>query len=1059
MDNKTNNFSKKGTFNKKQNGFANDLSNEMGKLPPQSIPLEEAILGALLLEKKAFEDVVDILKADSFYKDAHQLIFQSMLELSAKGSPIDLLTVRTQLEKNGNLEIVGGAYALVRLTTEVSSSSNVVYHAHEIVERAIKRKMIGVASTVRQNAFEDTTDAFELLDETQSELFEITEDNVRKRTSDMASVYLTTLKDLEEKRKNKTGITGIQSGFTALDRITAGWQRSDLIILAARPGMGKCLKKDTYIVMFDGTLKKVQDIQVGELLMGDDSTPRKVLSLARGQEKMYWITQKKGIRYGVNESHILSLKRSTSSKNEGKHKKGEVLNISVKDYLKKSDKFKSNYKGYKVAVEFAEKPVTIEPYFLGMWLGDGHSYSSRITTQDSEIVSYMKDYADNLGLQLVEYQQENRCSNFGITKGTQGKQHFYSLQKELRILNLLENKHIPQHYLVNSTKNRLSLLAGLLDSDGHYLVDSNGYEITQKNENLARQIKFLCDTLGFRTSLKKKKAQITRINYECDVWRVRIYGDIDKIPVKVKRKKARAWGSKIDWKVTGITVEFDKIDDYYGFEIDGNRLFLLEDMTVTHNTAFVLSALANAAVKYDHCVAIFSLEMSAEQLLTRMMSSEAEVESQKLRNGSIADHEWAQLIHRTTRLSAAKIFIDDTPAITMLELRAKARRLKSQHNLNMIVIDYLQLMSGDSGKGGGNREQEIAGISRALKQLAKELDVPVMALSQLSRAVETRGGDKKPMLSDLRESGCLVAETQIIEAHTGKLFTIKELADREKQTPFYCLALGNDKKIRPYLMSKVFYSGIKQTYQLITRSGKSIKASANHPFLKLEGWTALENLNVGDRIGVPRSKQNSKVESTENLIFEIQSNYNHSNQTLLLEKEQVKTKIDDTNSDIFWDEIVQIIPLEEEHVFDATVPEVHNFVANDIIVHNSIEQDADMVIFLYRPEYYDITQDDQGNPTHGTAEVIIAKNRHGSLETVRLQFVGKYTKFQDLDEGGFSAGNTGYDSGFPNAHDNLSNMPMDDGFTTLPSKGNNMKIDDDLKNKQNNTDFGDEPPF
>ncbi len=308
-----------------------------------------------------------------------------------------------------------------------------------------------------------------------------------------------------------------------------------------------------------------------------------------------------------------------------------------------------------------------------------------------------------------------------------------------------------------------------------------------------------------------------------------------------------------------------------------DSLYVTDDFILTHNTAFVLSALANAAVKYDHCVAIFSLEMSAEQLLTRMMSSEAEVESQKLRNGSIADHEWAQLIHRTTQLSAAKIFIDDTPAITMLELRAKARRLKSQHNLNMIVIDYLQLMSGDSGKGGGNREQEIAGISRALKQLAKELDVPVMALSQLSRAVETRGGDKKPMLSDLRESGCLTGDTQIIEAHTGKLFTIKELADRTEQTPFYCLALGNDKKIRPYLMSKVFYSGIKQIYQLITRSGKSIKASANHPFLKLEGWTALENLKVGDRIGVPRNKKQTKEEIKQSIIFENKFNYNNSN--------------------------------------------------------------------------------------------------------------------------------------------------------------------------------------
>ncbi|AFM04765.1 replicative DNA helicase [Bernardetia litoralis DSM 6794] len=1266
MDNKTNNFSQKGSFNKKkQNSFANDLSNEMGKLPPQSIPLEEAILGALLLERKAFEDVVDILKADSFYKDAHQLIYQAMLELSAKGSPIDLLTVRTQLEKNGTLEIVGGAYALVRLTTEVSSSSNVVYHAHEVVERAIKRKMIGVASTVRQNAFEDTKDAFELLDETQSELFEITEDNVRKRTSDMASVYLNTLKDLEEKRKNKTGITGIQSGFTALDRITAGWQRSDLIILAARPGMGKAQPLDAKLLSQNGW-KTMGEIKKNDFLAGSDGKFYQVKDVfPQGNKPIYKVTFEDNTSTECCEEHLWITFQQSENKLAVRSLQ-EIKNTLLTDAGKPN-----HYIPMIMPIQWEDKKLPLSSYLVGLFVTNENQTSF---LANKEAFSFVNTTSEKMAETYEKLQHA-----FGN-----------------KMVNFSEEPFIPQEYLWASVRQRTELLNGMLAFSGRLDKDCKGKYKTDSSR-LKNDFIFLIRSLGGMVWFKEKQNEKGENYFYLEFELPASLSDLETgrdTTTNNSLSPLFKYITKIDF-IGNKEAACIKIDS-------SDSLYVTDDFILTHNTAFVLSALANAAVKYDHCVAIFSLEMSAEQLLTRMMSSEAEVESQKLRNGSIADHEWEQLVHRTTQLSASKIFIDDTPAITMLELRAKARRLKSQHNLDMIVIDYLQLMSGDAGKGGGNREQEIAGISRALKQLAKELDVPVMALSQLSRAVETRGGDKKPMLSDLRESGCLVAETQIVEAHTGKIFTIKELADREKQTPFYCLALGNDKKIRPYLMSKVFYSGIKQTYQLITRSGKSIKASANHPFLKLEGWTALENLKVGDRIGVPRSThietKNTLLSENELILlahllgdgcilprqpyhytsadrknieivakaakelFNIDSKevkqenwwhlylkcpyhlthgkkhpitswyeslgiervrsgskrisekvfqstkkdiclflhhlwatdgnislvksrngrkdsaaiyYGSSSETLslqvhslllrcgifsvvrksremynvwiegtpnmieflkqigsygergdiipslltLLEEINPNTNVDTipvevwqndiknhkdklglswrnvaakvgisysgsnmysksisreklnrvavaleseeldllSNSDIFWDEITQIIPLEEEHVFDATVPEVHNFVANDIIVHNSIEQDADMVIFLYRPEYYEITQDEMGNPTQGTAEVIIAKNRHGSLETVTLQFVGKYTKFQDIDEGAFSAGNTGYDSGFPNANDNLS--PIDDGFTTLPSKGNNMNpIDNDLKNNKS-ADFDNEPPF
>ncbi len=472
---------------KSRNMAGNELS-QLGKLPPQATDLEEAVLGALMLEKDALTNVIDILKPESFYKEAHKEIYQAIYDLFQESEPIDILTVTSQLRKTGKIEMVGGPYYITQLTNRVSSAANIEFHSRIIVEQSIKRELIRISSEIQKEAYEDTTDVFQLLDKMEQSLFEVSESNIRKEYAKMKDIMAQAIEEIQSRKEHTDGLTGIPSGFTNLDRVTSGWQKSDLVIIAARPAMGK--------------------------------------------------------------------------------------------------------------------------------------------------------------------------------------------------------------------------------------------------------------------------------------------------------------------------------------------------------TAFVVSALRNAAVDHGHAVAMFSLEMSNVQLVNRMISGEAELESDKIKKGNLAEHEWAQLVHKTAKLTKAPIFIDDTPALSILELRAKCRRLKQQHDIQLVVIDYLQLMSGDSSKGGGgqgNREQEIASISRALKNLAKELSVPVIALSQLSRAVESRGGDKRPQLSDLRESG-------------------------------------------------------------------------------------------------------------------------------------------------------------------------------------SIEQDADMVMFLYRPEYYGITQDENGMPTSGVGEVIISKHRNGSLENVPLKFIGKFTKFTDLDMGGFGGG---YGNTFP----------------------------------------------
>lgn len=490
---------------------------EIGKLPPQAVDLEEAVLGALMLDKDALTSVIEILKPKSFYKEAHERIFAAIQRLFSRSEPIDILTVTQELRKSGELEIVGGAYYISQLTNRVASAANAEYHARIIAQKYIQRELIKSSTEIIRDAYEETTDVFDLLDKAEKGLFDIVEGNVRKQYDDIHTLMGKAIKEIEAARQLKTGITGVPSGFTVLDRITSGWQKSDLIILAARPAMGK--------------------------------------------------------------------------------------------------------------------------------------------------------------------------------------------------------------------------------------------------------------------------------------------------------------------------------------------------------TAFVLSLARNAAVLAEKAVAVFSLEMSNLQLVNRLISSETELPAEKLKKGQLEDYEFQQLNTKITRLAEAKIFIDDTPALNIFELRAKARKLVHQHKVELIVIDYLQLMHAGSDNNKGNREQEVSTISRSLKSISKELNIPIIALSQLNRSVEVRTGSKKPQLSDLRESG-------------------------------------------------------------------------------------------------------------------------------------------------------------------------------------AIEQDADMVIFLHRPEYYGMFEDEKGNPTHGICEVIIAKHRNGPVTSVNVRFIDTLAKFVELD-GGASTTAT--------SQTQLPEIPPDNTFLDSPNTitrqsekwDNNLDIEED----------------
>lgn len=339
-------------------------------------------------------------------------------------------------------------------------------------------------------------------------------------------------------------------------------------------GCGKCHKIDTPILMFDGTIKMVQDVVVGDQLMGPDSKPRNVLSLARGREEMFDVVPVKGDTWGCNRSHILSLVNTTTSK---------IVNISVNDYLSKSNDFKNNHKQYRSGVDFAHKDVALDPYFVGLWLGDGSTDSVVISNPDKEIHEYLFSISGLLGTETKKrnLSDPKKCPQISLTNGNVGGGKNL-VADELKKCGLGDDKIIHDDYLINSRENRLKLLAGLIDSDGYN--HSGNCEITSVSKKLAEQYAFLARSLGFAAYISEKISTIKSTGFSGLYFRVVISGDLSVIPTKVERKKFNPRLQKKDVLRTGFELFSTGVDNYYGFELDGDNLYLLGDFTVTHNT-------------------------------------------------------------------------------------------------------------------------------------------------------------------------------------------------------------------------------------------------------------------------------------------------------------------------------------------------------------------------------------------------------------------------------------------------------------------------------------------
>jgi replicative DNA helicase len=439
-------------------------------------------------------------------------------------------------------------------------------------------------------------------------------------------------------------------------------------------------------------------------------------------------------------------------------------------------------------------------------------------------------------------------------------------------------------------------------------------------------------------------------------------------------------------------------------------------------TSLALGMAQHVALHGRKPVLFFSMEMGHLELTKRLLAAEARVPSRKLQTGKLSEHEWPRVNQAVGRLAEAPFFIDDNPHCTVMEMRAKARRIKARYgDLGLIVVDYLQLMASP-GRRSENRQVEVSELSRGLKILARELETPVVTLSQLNRQLEYRQ-DKRPMLADLRESGCLVAETEITLAD-GSTTTLGVLHEEDARD-LDVLTLDEHLRLVPGVMTRVFQSGTKRVFELQLASGRKVTASANHPFLTFDGWVRLADLAVGmsvasSRLGGPEVDPRRDAIPREvwdyierkgllvngslrahDLVERLgeaaggrhrayEEGVSRSLMCRIAEALPDQFLADLGTSDVLWDEIVAIEPRGEAPVFDATVKGTHNFVAGDIVVHNSIEQDADVVLFIYRDEYYNPESDQRG-----LAEIIVAKHRNGPVGATKLVFHADYTTFEN----------------------------------------------------------------
>ena len=793
------------------------------RTPPQDIAAEQSVLGGMLISKDAIADVIEQLKGTDFYRPAHEAIYDTILDLYGRGEPADAITVVAELTKHGEMGRIGGAPYIHTLISMVPTAANAGYYARIVRERAVLRRLVQAGTRIVQLGYAtDGGDVDELVNNAQAEVYAVTETRTSEDYAVLGDVIGGAVDEIEAAGHRGEGMVGVPTGFADLDRLTNGLHPGQMIVLAARPAIGKALALDTPLPTPTGWTT-MGEVQVGDSLVAADGTPTVVVAATEvmTDRTCYEVTFDDGTVIVADAQHEwATTDRAARRKPAAPTSVRTTEEIAATVRCATADARANHAVATAAPLDLPDADLPLHPYALGVWLGDGHSSSARFTSADPEIAMRLE------GLGLVA--QERRsvegaaarlytlqlpaappvaerpclvCGTAFVPRTSQvktcgrscgGKVTMYSVPSArptcpdcgrettglrrcqdchaargtvagiLRSLGVMGDKHIPASYLRASEAQRRELLAGLLDTDG--TVNPTGSpQFTVTNRRLAEDVRELVHSLGYRTGWTQRVVQ-GRSTESSTAYTLTFTTDDDvfalerKLLVHKDRRRPSTPRLKSRFIVDVRRVESVPVRCVEIAHPD--HLYLAgRAMVPTHNSTLGIDIARSASIKHGLTSVVFSLEMSRNEITMRLLSAEARIHLQKMRNGSMGEEDWQKLAGTMGKISEAPLFIDDSPNMSLMEIRAKCRRLKQKHDLKLVVIDYLQLMT--SGKRVESRQQEVSEFSRALKLLAKELEVPLIAISQLNRGAEQRT-DKRPAMSDLRESGSIEQDADIV---------------------------------------------------------------------------------------------------------------------------------------------------------------------------------------------------------------------------------------------------------------------------------------------------------
>ncbi len=945
------------------------------RIPPHNLDAERAVLGAVLLEgREALPRVVEVLRPSDFYTEAHRAIYQSMLKLFDRGEPVDSLTLSEELRRTDQLQFVGGPAAIALLMEEASIAAHLSSYTAIVRDMAVLRELIQTSTHIIGQAFDAKEDVQTLVDDAEKRIFSLAERRLEGSALPLGKILKNTFEYIERLYERKEHVTGVATGFEKLDLETSGFQPSDFIIIAGRPSMGKAQPLDARVKTPTGW-KRMGALRLGDALASIDGAESLVCGVfPQGPRQVYRVTFSDGrsteccaehlwrVHYrGWNTPRTLSTEAVTALLQRVRYRHRLWIDVTSGDT------------GH-------ADPLPLDPWLLGALLGDGSlgGSSLRFSTADPEMLARVAERAGPMfSLRAAGGYDWRVVQTAGAHRKGQSGVAANPIMEALHALRLWDigsdAKFVPEAYMEAPREARLALLQGLMDTDG-WIERWGSVRFCSTSERLARDVAALVRSLGGCCSVRRRTTSYRATNgtraaglpaFVCNIQYPQ-----PKDLVTLSAKRARALNApRRQRRPVFISIEPTRVTETRCIAVTHpSQLYVTDDHVVTHNTAFALNIVQHVGITLRGTALVLSLEMSAQQLVQRMLCSEAKVDSQAVRTGFLSSSDWHRLTAAAGRLSEAKIFIDDSPGLTVLEARAKARRMKAEHGLDLLVIDYLQLMRGRAALD--NRQQEISEISRSLKALAKELNVPVVALSQLSRAVEARSNrDFRPQLSDLRE--CVTGDTLVVLAD-GRRVPIAKLVDTAPEV----LAMAPGGRIVKAKSERIWRVGRRAVLDVRLAGGGAIRATADHRFFSGRGWTRVRDLRPGDQLGVAELKDRSNVGD-----WSIES-----------------ASSAPDSSDVAFDSVVSIEAVGAEDVFDLTVPGPESWLADRIVSHNSgaLEQDSDVILFLYRAKVYreDVPPDEQN-----IAEVIIGKQRNGPTGIVKVVFLAQYARFENVAEG------------------------------------------------------------